>query len=233
MRNPMKRIFISFCVLSSTLFALSKVSHELYPKKTPINLTIGQKLTLKKFSAANPYNQKTRKTKLFFLVDTQKNPINNPEQFAQAVASVPIMLPKPLEPLTVTVADPSTWVAAFLQRIDGNGRLNFAHSQDLLTQFTNSLNKIMFFVAIQQPLNSRHAHGPIKLLFTADPFPAHHGFGGPTAKRKDDLVKYCFDHGAEGDFESFYNPDGTLIEDIKQHFNDVFEVETLIPTKKD
>lgn len=231
----MKRILLSLIIISSTLFILSKASHELYCKKKPILLTIGQKLTLKNFSAANPLNQKTRKTKLFFLVDAKQKPINNPEQFAQAVASIPIMLPNQLESHSATIQDPNSWVTAFLQKIDGNGRLTFQHSQDLLAQFTSSLNKIMFFVVIQEPLVSRHTRtrNSIKLLFTADPFPPHHGFGGPTTKRKDDLVKYCFDHGAEGDFESFYNPDGTLIEDIKKHFNDVFEIETLIPKKKD
>ena len=217
----MKKLFLSLCIISSTLFALSKVTNELYGKKKPISLTIGQQISLKNFSSANSENTKLKKKKLIFLVDNQNNPINNPAQFNQAIKSIPIMIPKPLEELSVTITNPMPWVNLFLQKIDGNGRLNFENSQDLLAQFTSSLNKIMFFVTIEENLTSRSAHGPIKLLFTADPFPPHHGFGGPQTKPRDELVKYCFDHGVEGDFESFFQPDGTLIEDIKQ-FKDVF-----------
>ena len=217
----MKKIFIGLLFLCSALFALSKVSHELFEKKTPINLTTEQIMPLENFIQANPHNQKLTRTKrLYFLVDTQKHPINNPLHFNLAVGSVPITIPKKTYNKMIKVENPEPWVSVFLKYIDGNKRISFKQTPDLLTQFTTSLNKIMYFVKLNHPLTSRHAHGPIHILFVVDPFPPYSAVGTPRLKPLDKLVAYCFEYGQAGDFDSLYNPDGTIMETISNIFDE-------------
>jgi len=218
----MKRILLYFIIIGSTVYALTKtkIPSDFIIEKNRIALVAGQALSLEQFIAANPSTKKYKK--LYFLVDGKDKPINQIDQFENAVKSIPIIIPKKFLKIDIIVQNPTPWITEFLQKIDGVNRLSFEQSPDLKMHFEASLNSIMYFTILNpelvEQLTSRHAKGAISLLFVADPFPASAAFGSHTHNPVDYLVKYCFDHGKKGDFESLYNPDGTIIDDIAEIF---------------